>query len=162
MRRWGIGLLVGVVALIAVIARCEAPRRAVRGRVVEVVDGDTVVVTTGDAVRLTVRLLGVDTPETKKPGVPVQCFGPEASRYTHARLEGREVTLTFDVERHDKYGRTLAAVSVDGHDYARDLIANGYARVLSIAPNRRNARTYLGLELDARRDRRGLWGACER
>jgi micrococcal nuclease len=129
-------------------------------QVASVVDGDTIVVRTATGATRTVRILGVDTPETKKPGVPIQCFGSEASAFTHRRLEGRRVRLGYDVERHDKYGRTLAAVIVDGRDYARTLLAEGYARLLVIAPNGRHSREYLALELDARLHRRGLWGAC--
>ena len=129
-------------------------------RVLSVVDGDTIVVQPGSGAPRTVRIRGVDTPETKKPGVPIQCFGPEASAFTHRMLGGRRIRLGYDVEHHDKYGRTLAAVIVDGHDYARTLLAEGYARLLVIAPNGRHSRDYLALELDARLQRRGLWGAC--
>ena len=47
-------------------------------------------------------------PETVKPDTPVQCFGPQASHFTHRLLEGRRVGLVFGVERHDVYGRLLA------------------------------------------------------
>lgn len=137
-------------------------RASERVTVVNVVDGDTIVVRDGRGSEGTVRILGVDTPETKKPGSPIQCFGPEASAFTHTALAGRRVTLRYDVERYDKYGRTLAAVWVDGHDHARVLLAEGYARFLVIAPNGREAKAYLALELQARRAGRGLWGACRR
>ena len=110
--------------------------------------------------RLTIRLLGVDTPETHKPNTPVQCFGPEAAAYTEARLLHAHVALQFDVERHDVYGRTLAYVVVDGRRFNDELLRLGYARLLVIAPNGAHARTMLREELDARNAQRGLWRAC--
>jgi micrococcal nuclease len=108
----------------------------------------------------TVRMLGVDTPETKHPTKGVQCFGPEASAYTHARLHGRVVRLETDTELRDYYGRLLATVVVDGRSFSRDLLQLGYARFLVIAPNTRHGHDLLLTEAAARRARRGLWGAC--
>lgn len=127
--------------------------------VVDTVDGDTIHVRVDGRIE-TVRLLGVDTPETHHPTKPVECFGPEAEAYTRARLAGRPVTLEDDVERHDVYGRRLAYVSVDGHRFNDELLTRGYARLLVIPPNGAHARTMLAEELDARRAHRGLWGAC--
>jgi micrococcal nuclease len=106
-------------------------------------------------------LLGVDTPETHHPRKPVECYGPEASAYTRARLLGRSVQLDLDVERHDIYGRTLAYVVLDGRRFNDELLELGYARLLVIAPNGDHARTMLREMLDARTAHRGLWGACE-
>lgn len=81
--------------------------------VIRVIDGDTLVVDYDDQ-ELTVRLLNVNTPETKDPNKPVECMGPEASDFlTEALPAGSTVTLAFDVEREDRYGRTLAAVYDD-------------------------------------------------
>src|SRR5262245_64480945 len=79
-------------------------------RVVDVLDGDTIVVGRGDR-RDTIRMLGIDTPETHHPTKPVQCYGPEASAYTTVRLLGRLVGLEDDVETRHVYGRHLAYVS---------------------------------------------------
>ncbi len=73
-------------------------------RVVQVLDGDTIVVRGAGAPDETIRLLGVDTPETHHPRKPVQCYGPEAAAYTTSRLFGQVVQLEGDVERHDIYG----------------------------------------------------------
>jgi endonuclease YncB( thermonuclease family) len=75
--------------------------------VTRVVDGDTVEARVEGEVE-DVRLIGVDTPETVKPGEPVECFGPQASRFSHRTLEGRRVRLIFGEERRDVYGRLLA------------------------------------------------------
>jgi micrococcal nuclease len=140
------------------VARHDAPGPV---RVAQVVDGDTIEVTV-DGRREIVRLLGVDTPETVHPGRPVECFGPEASAFTHSRLLGRTVRLTFDRVRRDPYGRLLAYVEVDGRRFNDVLLAGGYATVLVIPPNGAHGRTMLERELEARRAGRGLWGVCER
>jgi micrococcal nuclease len=127
--------------------------------VIETVDGDTVRVRVDGRID-TVRLLGIDTPETHHPTKPVQCFGPEAAAFTRSRLAGRWVTLEDDVEPRDVYGRRLAYVSVDGRRFNDELLQRGYARLLVIPPNGAHARTMLAEELAAKRARRGLWGAC--
>jgi micrococcal nuclease len=127
--------------------------------VVAVVDGDTVSVAWGGR-RQTVRLLGVDTPETVHPERPVECFGPEAAAFTRNRLLGRRVELAFDRVRHDRYGRLLAYTRVDGRRFNDELLAQGYARLMVISPNTAHARAFLAAELEARRNERGLWGAC--
>jgi micrococcal nuclease len=140
---------------------CGAQRRAVdqEYRVVQVLDGDTIVVQRGNT-RDTIRLLGVDTPETHHPRKPVQCYGPEAAAYTASRLFGQVVRLEDDVERHDVYGRRLAYVYLHGMNFERELLQQGYARLLVIEPNHAHARDMLDDELDARAAHIGLWGAC--
>jgi micrococcal nuclease len=128
--------------------------------VLETLDGDTIVVAFPDGHTDTVRILGIDTPETHHPRKPVQCFGPEAAAYTAARLTGRVVELETDVERRDVYGRLLAYVSVDGRSYEEELLRKGYARLLVIEPNHAHARAFLADELEARHRHRGLWGEC--
>jgi micrococcal nuclease len=127
--------------------------------VVKVDDGDTIVVRIGTRTD-TVRLLGIDTPEIHHPTKPVQCFGPEASEFTTARLTGRTVRLEDDVELRDIYDRRLAYVYVDGHRFNDELLEQGYARLLIIPPNGSHARTMLAHELAAKRAGVGLWGAC--
>lgn len=136
-------------------------RRAVltEYRVVDVLDGDTIVVRRG-ATDDTIRLLGVDTPETHHPTKPVQCYGPEASAFTTDRLLGRTVRLEDDVETRDVYGRHLAYVYLGGERFEDELLRRGYARLLVIEPNHAHARTMLMEELDAKQHRVGLWGAC--
>ena len=103
---------------------------------------------------------GFDTPETHHPRKPVQCYGPEAAAHTASRLFGQVVRLEDDVERHDIYGRRLAYVYLDGHNYERELLQQGYARLLVIEPNHAHARAMLDDELNARARHVGLWGAC--
>lgn len=158
------------VALVAVVAAAsvggrwlgEAHRDAVTAVVVEVADGDTVVVERSGRPGQpeTVRLLGVDTPETVHPRRGVECFGPEAAAFTRSRLEGRTVRLEFDTVRHDPYDRLLAFVHVDGRRFNDVLLAEGYARLMVIPPNGRHGKALLRAELAARHAGRGLWAAC--
>jgi micrococcal nuclease len=129
-------------------------------QVVDVLDGDTIVVTRDAGPPTTVRILGVDTPETHHPTKPVQCFGPEASAYTRRRLLGRAVRLEEDVETHDIYGRRLAYVYLDGERFDDELLRRGYARLLVIQPNVAHARAMLDEELEAKASGVGLWDAC--
>jgi micrococcal nuclease len=127
--------------------------------VVAVHDGDTIEVARGGD-RDTVRLLGVDTPETQHPTRPVECYGPEAAAHTARRLTGREVRLENDVEARDQYDRRLAYVILDGQRFNDELLRLGYAELLVIEPNHAHARAMLHTELEAKRARRGLWGEC--
>jgi micrococcal nuclease len=131
-----------------------------RATVIDTIDGDTIIVRFGDGREETVRLLGVDTPETHHPTKPVECYGPEASAQTRARLLGRRVTLERDAEARDVYGRFLAYVTVDGVRYNDELLREGFARFLVIPPNGAHARAMLAAELAAQQVRRGLWDAC--
>lgn len=127
--------------------------------VTRVVDGDTIEARIGDEIE-DVRLIGVDTPETVKPGEPVQCFGPRASAFTHRQLESQRVRLVFGVERRDVYDRLLAYAYLDGRLFNSTLLRRGLARSLTIPPNDRFAALFKRLEMAAARAGRGLWGAC--
>jgi micrococcal nuclease len=154
--------------------------------VTRVVDGDTFEARI-DGESEDVRLIGVDTPETVKPGEPVECFGPAASRFAKGLLEGRRVRLVFGVERRDPYGRLLAYAylprpATDPRSSARGdrepgggavagvalaprfvnatLVRRGLARTLTIPPNDRFAPLLRRVELRAARAGRGLWRAC--
>jgi micrococcal nuclease len=131
--------------------------RVQEGRVTHVVDGDTIRL--GEE---RVRLIGVDTPETRKPGTPVQCFGKKASAFTTSLLDGERVELELDAEERDRYGRLLAYVvrARDGLDVNAELLRRGYAVALTIRPNVRHAGEYRRLARQARERGRGLWSAC--
>jgi micrococcal nuclease len=131
------------------------------GLVTRVVDGDTVHVRI-DGADQPVRYIGVDTPETVKPGTPVQCFGRAASEYNHRLVGGEAVRLRFDAEQRDKYGRLLAYVyrARDGLFVNAALVRGGYATTLIIPPNTAHAAQFAWLERRARDHRRGLWRAC--
>ncbi|WP_157603227.1 thermonuclease family protein [Rathayibacter sp. Leaf299] len=133
-----------------------------------VVDGDTVRVLTDAGEELTVRLIGVDTPETVDPGEPVQCYGPEASAFTAQTLpEDSNVFLERDPSQGDvdRYGRTLAYLwHVDTLDGAQllnyELVAGGYAREYTYDTDYRYQRQLRTAQDTARSARAGLWGVC--
>jgi micrococcal nuclease len=111
----------------------------------------------------TIRYIGVDTPETVKPGEPVQCFGEAASAFNHRLVGGRRVRLELGRERFDRYGRLLAYVFLDGRAgllVNAELLRRGYARTLTIAPNTDRAKRFARLARIARRSGLGLWRAC--
>lgn len=138
--------------------RDEPPETAVVP-VTRVVDGDTVEVRL-DGETEDVRYIGVDTPETVKPGAPVDCFGPQASAFNHRLVEGRRVRLVLGEERRDVYGRLLAYVYLGDRFVNAELVRRGLARTLTIPPNDRYAERLKRLEIAASRAGRGLWGAC--
>jgi micrococcal nuclease len=130
--------------------------------VVRAVDGDTIEVRIGDS-DVRVRLIGIDTPETKKPNTPVQCYGPEASAFTeHTLPPGESVVLVRDREARDDYGRLLAYVyrASDGLFVNLDLAVRGLARPLTIAPNDAYAVEFVAAARAAEAADLGLWGAC--
>lgn len=131
-------------------------------RVLEIVDGDTIVVTLGKN-PVTIRLIGIDTPETKKPSWPVECFGPEATTFIQSLIPpGTALILHRDVESRDHFGRLLAYVfrHDDGLFVNQEIMTQGFARPLSIAPNLTYSQEFAYWAGEARRERRGLWKAC--
>ena len=140
------------------------PSERLTGRVVRAVDGDTLEVRLDDGDVETVRVIGVDTPETVKPDTPVQCFGPRASAFEHRTVEGRRVRLLTGVEPRDFYGRLLAYVWVErptGYRFLEpELLRRGLARTLPFHPNDRFATRFARISQVAARTGKGLWDAC--
>jgi len=145
---------------LATSAEAGTPDGLQSARVTRVIDGDTVEGRWDGSIR-DVRLIGVDTPETVAPGQDVECYGPEASRFTERRLEGERVRLEFDEELEDRYGRTLAYVWFEDRLFNKVLVARGFATVTIYPPNDRYERRLLRAERRARDAERGLWGECE-
>jgi micrococcal nuclease len=138
--------------------------------VVEVIDGDTVDVEFGGR-RERVRMIGIDTPETKRPDSPVECFGPEASAFTESLLPvGAEVRVERDTVGRDDYGRLLGYVHLvdragdgdgDGEIFVNlEIIAAGFARPLTIEPNSTFAPDFAAAAGRAERGNLGMWAAC--
>lgn len=125
-------------------------------QVTEVVDGDTIKV----SLLGTLRLIGIDTPETKDPRKPVQCFGREASNKAKELLSGKRVYLEYDpAQKQDKYGRTLAYVyREDGLFYNAEMIKQGYAHSYVQFPHPRLDEFNL-YQREARENDRGFWAA---
>ena len=130
--------------------------------VVEVVDGDTVVVDIADHTER-VRLIGIDTPEVDGGFLPAECYGEEASAFTKSLLPvGTEVRLTRDAEARDRYDRLLAYIhrAGDGLFVNLEIAARGYAEALVIEPNIMHAPAFYRAASDARDQGLGLWEAC--
>jgi len=132
-------------------------------RVSRVIDGDTIVLSDGEHV----RYLGIDAPETHvlRDGHWIDApkpFGPEAAEFNRRMVEGKIVRLEYDVERYDKYNRTLAYIYVDDKFVNAELLKEGYACVFNKSPNVKYADEFVNLQREARLARRGMWGAVEK
>jgi micrococcal nuclease len=140
---------------------------------VDVIDGDTLKVRLSSGARRAVRIIGIDTPESRKPGVPVECGAKSATKHMtrlafrerRGRSVGQRVRLTTDPtqDRTDRYGRLLAYVDrrSDGKDLGRSMVAAGWAiaYVYDGTAFERFA-LYDGAQTRARNSNRGVWAAC--
>jgi len=149
------GMRIALIALL--VAGCGEP--AATTRVERVVDGDTIVVRV-DGRTERVRYIGVDTPESVKPGVPVQCFAKAAAAANRRLVLGRKVRLEYDAEARDRYGRLLAYVWRGDVLVNAELVRLGYGKPLEIAPNLAHAMELRRLASAARRAHLGLWSRC--
>jgi micrococcal nuclease len=161
-----LGLVVLAVAAYTAAARSPDPAPSASsssssGRVTRVVDGDTIHVMVGGRDE-NVRYIGVDTPESVKPGTPVQCFAERASAFNKRLVAGEQVRLVRDAEERDRYGRLLAYVyrTRDNLFINATLVTGGYAVPLTIPPNVAHAKEFRLLATVARRKGRGLWSSC--
>ncbi|MGH2539716.1 MAG: thermonuclease family protein [Actinomycetota bacterium] len=127
--------------------------------VIEVVDGDTIRVDL-DGSSTPVRLIGIDTPEREGPYTHEECFGEEASRYTAGALGGRAIELEFDVERTDRFDRTLAYAWLDGELFNERILLDGFALQATFPPNLRYVDRFTEAQRIARASGAGLWHAC--
>jgi len=132
-----------------------------------VVDGDTILLETGERV----RLIGIDTPElhesdklyrdasrTRQDISTIQKLGRRAYEFTRNLVEGKRVSLEFDVEKRDRYKRLLAYVYLkDGTFVNAEIVKQGYASLMTFPPNVKYADLFLKLYREARENRRGLW-----
>jgi micrococcal nuclease len=153
---WRVGVVVlGLACVVLCACGGESTCGPGAGVVSRVVDGDTVVLESGERV----RYLLVDTPEST--GGKRECFGTESRDFNRSLVEGRVVRLTYGEACTDRYGRLLAYVSVDGQEVNALLAERGYACVLYVPPAGESRRSeFEALESSARRAGRGMWSAC--
>ena len=154
------------VALCSAVCGCSGPvgdggQKADTAPVVRVVDGDTIRVGLPSGEE-PVRYIGIDTPESVKPGAPVECFAKRASEYNERLVAGERVRLVYDIERRDRYGRLLAYVyrARDGLFVNAELVRRGYATAVTFPPNVAHEREFRRLARRARMSGRGLWSEC--
>lgn len=134
-----------------------------RATVSRVIDGDTIELETGEKV----RYIGVDTPETKHPNKPVQCFGREAAQKNKELVEGKEILLEKDVSETDRYGRLLRYIYLPNPEATDEaifvnelLIEQGYAQVITYPPDVKYHPLLLQAQQQAQTEEKGLWGSC--
>lgn len=145
--------LLGSLAVIAVSIGAVALAGSVFGSdetiVVKIVDGDTIDVSMdGDARR--VRLLNIDTPEIGRDGEPSECLAEDARVFLERLIPvGTEVTLEYDVERMDKYGRELAGVFKEETLVNAEVARAGLAKAIKVGPNEKFYPTVLDAEQSA-------------
>ena len=129
--------------------------------VIKVVDGDTLDINFPDGKYKTtrIRLIGVDTPETKKANTPIMYYGPEASEFTRTHTLGRQVTVLLDTvtKTRDRYQRLLGYIKLsDGTILNELLISEGYG--YAYTPFRHSfSNKYNQLQKQAKAAKRGLW-----
>lgn len=147
---WGVG---------AAASRGRRPTPPAQGDdavVARVVDGDTIEVAGGEVV----RLIGVDAPDVAGPG---ECYGREAQgRMNELLPAGAAIKLTYDEERTDGSGRTLAYVyrASDALFVNLALAQGGFVRESIEAPNLAHVVELATAVAEAEARRRGLWGVC--
>jgi micrococcal nuclease len=137
-------------------------------KVNRVIDGDTLLLENGERV----RLIGIDTPEihesakldrdakrSEEDKSAIKELGMRSYEFTRDLIEGQNVSLEFDVEKYDKYGRILAYVfrNKDNKFVNAEIIEQGYASLMTIPPNVKYASLFQKLYTSARENKRGLW-----
>ena len=131
-------------------------------RVEKVIDGDTVVLRM-QGKGVTVRVIGLDTPEVVAPRRPVGCFGPEASARAHALLDTQTVRFEADASQHefDTYHRTLGYLLLpDGTNFEERMIVEGYGREYTSKSPYKYQKEFNAAQTQAQAKRVGLWAAC--
>lgn len=130
-------------------------------KVVRFSDGDTITVDMNGTDE-TIRMIGVDTPETHDPDTPVQCYGAAASAYTKELIGDQRVRLEADPtnQNRDRYDRLLRYVYLaDGRLVQAEIIKNGYGFSYTQFPFQKTDE-FNSLEAEAKANNRGLWGNC--
>ncbi len=131
-------------------------------QVTRVVDGDTIKVSVGGKEE-TVRLIGINTPETVDPRKPVECFGPQASEEAKKILTGQSINLESDSSQdsRDKYGRLLDYVFLaDGTNFDLFMIRQGFAREYTYKYPYKYQQEFKLAQQQAMNEKLGLWSAC--
>jgi micrococcal nuclease len=142
-------------AILLAVAMCACGGGPREEKVTRVIDGDTVVLESGEKI----RYLMVNAPETTNGHD--DCYGSNASTFNSDLVLGKTVQLVTDVEPMDMFGRTLAYVTVDGQEVNSLLLERGYACLLHIPPNGDDRLAeFKALETAAKTANRGLWGLC--
>lgn len=141
------------------ISACGVSERTELLNVVKVIDGDTIIVRDSSGNDVHVRLIGINSPEPRDfKHRKKEPMGKEASAFANKLMQSGLVRLEFDVERHDKYGRTLAYVFTDKGVFVNDsMVKAGFAEVMTFPPNVKHTDRLVQSQLLARKEKRGIW-----
>lgn len=133
-----------------------APKNTIATKVTKVVDGDTIEVDLKGK-KETVRMILIDTPETKHPSKCIQLYGPEASKYTTDTLLNKNIKLELGIQERDKYGRILAYIYINDKMFNKTLLEKGLARVAVYPPNTQYLDELKKVEANAKKKKIGIW-----
>ena len=140
--------------------------------VINIVDGDTLYCVNTDKEEIRIRLIGIDAPESymtakaykdaERSGESIETIkqmGDMSKAYVSSKINnGDKITLEFDVQIEDRYGRTLAYVYLpDGSMINELMVKEGYAQVMTVPPNVKYQELFIKAEQDARDNQRGIW-----
>ena len=153
-------LFVAFVAAVSMGIRLGCNYKAPGHVVLGVVDGDTIRIRYG-GVEESVRLLGVDTPETVHPDIPPEPYGAEATEFTKRLLQGEKVVLRFGRKQRDRYGRLLAFVyrTSDNQLVNLEIVRAGFGRVYGNDFPKRGQ--FIKAQREAQAAKKGIWGSSE-
>ncbi len=123
-------------------------------KVIEVIDGDTIKIETGE----TVRYIGINTPELKDPRKDIECFSKEASDKNRQLVEGKVVELEKDISEADKYGRLLRYVWIGDRLINEELVREGFAQSSTFPPDIKYQARFIEAARLAQSENKGFWG----
>ena len=150
-------LFVGLVVALGIGIRLRCNHKTPGYVVLGVVDGDTIKIRYGGK-KESIRLIGVDTPETVHPDIPPEPFGAEATEFTKRLLQGEKVVLRFGRQRRDRYGRLLAFVyrASDNQFVNLEIVRRGFGRVYG--DDFPEHKRFLKAQREAQAEKKGIWG----
>lgn len=118
--------------------------QTIEGKVVKVIDGDTIDVLDNTNTKHRIRFYGIDAPESK------QAYGQKAREFLASMIAGKNVKVV--IKDKDRYGRNIGKVLLNGTDINREMVANGYAHAY-----KEYSKEYMREEADAKALKLGLW-----
>jgi micrococcal nuclease len=127
--------------------------------IAKIVDGDTFWVKNPNGTEEKIRFIGINTSEARNTGrTKIEYFGKEASEYVKQLLTGKKVRLEYDVQRYDRFKRTLAYIYLENGMFLNaHLVKEGYATAATFPPNVKYVELFTKLEREARNKGKGLW-----
>ena len=138
--------------VVQIIPKVTSPPDLTFAKVTRVIDGDTIVIDTGEKI----RYIGINTPELEIS----ECYATEASGINQSLVLDKVVRLEKDTSETDKYGRLLRYVYVGNDFINNELVKNGSARVETVKPDIKYEGEFVTWQKFAEQNKLGLWGKC--